>query len=407
MKRFIPLVFIAIMLYSCDSSEKETASEVFTGTTKSLQNLDDISFDCRYEYYENGKLEYNTKVQIHAKHTEDNPLRYLAKIKQYEGSTTTESIAQQTAYDGEFRNITTYNGRDYKSINFADKKVLIVDSANNPQGYIRGNWVANAIDLIFSDSINQVALFDYQDTVYLSGTTELDGEPVYEISMRKYHDQYDIYESEKVYFSKNDFLPRKRVAESVFEGDTSVSVYIIENIKQNPGLNHGDFNETYPEDFEVKQHNTEKEPEPLAIGTAAPDFSLSNADGQMVSLYGNYKGKVVLLDFWGTWCFWCKQAMPKIETVYQKFKNNPDVEIVGISCNEPASAEPAKYMADKGFNYGTLLKGDKVATEYGIAGFPTLFVINKKGEIVHVKVGYDENMDKELSEVIETQLQAL
>lgn len=123
----------------------------------------------------------------------------------------------------------------------------------------------------------------------------------------------------------------------------------------------------------------------VKVGDAAPDFALTDLDGKEVTL-ASLKGKVVLLDFWATWCGPCVAAMPTMQKLHDEFKSK-GVVVLGVNTWEQKPQAAKDFIAKKKFTYGCLLKGDELATAYGIGGIPTLVVIGKDGRIAEIEVG--------------------
>lgn len=142
----------------------------------------------------------------------------------------------------------------------------------------------------------------------------------------------------------------------------------------------------------------------VAAGDDAPAFTLKDTAGTEVTL-ASLKGRVVLLDFWATWCGPCKAAMPSIQKIHEHFKDKP-VSIIGVNTWEEKPTAAADYMKKKGFTYGCLLKGDDLATAYGISGIPTLVLIDANGKVLDISVGFDPAEEDALIKKIEAQLQA-
>jgi thiol-disulfide isomerase/thioredoxin len=143
-------------------------------------------------------------------------------------------------------------------------------------------------------------------------------------------------------------------------------------------------------------------------GDNAPPFALMNAAGKEVTLEG-LKGKVILLDFWATWCGPCKAAMPHIQKLHETYAAK-GVEIIGVSTWENGSSDQVKndkarkYMDDNDYTYGLLFKGDELAKTYGVPGIPTLVLIGADGKIIHTGVGFTEGEEKHLAELIDKAL---
>jgi len=115
------------------------------------------------------------------------------------------------------------------------------------------------------------------------------------------------------------------------------------------------------------------------------NFSLPLLEGKTKSL-GSYKGKVVFLNFWATWCGPCRLEMPSMESIYKKF-NDKGLEILAVNCSED-KATVSSYMINEGFTFPALLDLDgKVRSAYGVQSIPTTFLIDRDGMIVLRLVG--------------------
>ncbi len=147
-------------------------------------------------------------------------------------------------------------------------------------------------------------------------------------------------------------------------------------------------------------------PEPPAlavkVGDAAPDFKLTDLAGKEVTL-ASLKGKVVLLDFWATWCGPCKAAMPTIQKISEDYKGK-DVVVLGVNTWEQKADAAKEYLAKKKFTYGCLLKGDELAKTYGVTGIPTLVIIGKDGKLASTEVGLSDESGAVLRKAIDAAL---
>ena len=119
---------------------------------------------------------------------------------------------------------------------------------------------------------------------------------------------------------------------------------------------------------------------------AAPEFSLKDVDGRTVSL-SEYKGKVVLLNFWATWCGPCKIEIPWFIEFEQKYKDK-GFAVLGIAMDEEGLEVVKPYLGQSKVNYRILLGNDSVATLYGgVDSLPTSFVLDQEGKIAATHVG--------------------
>ena len=118
---------------------------------------------------------------------------------------------------------------------------------------------------------------------------------------------------------------------------------------------------------------------PPMVGGPAPEFTLKDLKGHPVSL-ADYRGKVVLLNFWATWCEPCKKEMPEMQAAYEKFK---DRGFVVLSVNFGEDSDPAGAFAHHGLLTFPILLDPKVsvAARYGVVSLPVSFFIDSEGII--------------------------
>lgn len=128
-------------------------------------------------------------------------------------------------------------------------------------------------------------------------------------------------------------------------------------------------------------------------GPMAPDFSLRDLSDQAVSL-SDFRGRVVLLDFWATWCPPCRMSIPELVKLQDKYRDD-GLEILGISLDDPQN-ELGRYLKEfkekYKINYRILLFNNKIMQDYfGMESpaIPTMFVIDRDGKIREKIVGFD------------------
>jgi len=145
----------------------------------------------------------------------------------------------------------------------------------------------------------------------------------------------------------------------------------------------------------------------LKKGQPAPDFTLKDIDGKTWKLSDLKGKKVVMIDFWATWCNICKREMPILQKVYQEYQGK-GVEFLGIALDENEAAIK-KVVREKGVTYPTLVDKDtKVATEiYQLSGpIPYKVVIDLSGTIVYDHVGDYVDYPPEIVDVFDQLLEA-
>jgi peroxiredoxin len=118
----------------------------------------------------------------------------------------------------------------------------------------------------------------------------------------------------------------------------------------------------------------------------APDFTFPGLDGKKVSL-SDYKGMVVLVNIWATWCSPCVEEMPSMEKLYRKFKGE-NFEILAVSIDEPGLKAVAPFMKKSNLTFPALIDSEgAIKAVYGITGIPESFIIDQQGILLKKIVG--------------------
>ncbi len=121
----------------------------------------------------------------------------------------------------------------------------------------------------------------------------------------------------------------------------------------------------------------------LTIGSKLPDFDETDLNGKPLSI-ANYKGKIVLLDFWATWCVPCVMELPNVQNVYEKY-HAQGFEIIGISLDEDKPTLE-KFIQEKNMPWPQFNDGkrfdNKLATKYGVNSIPATILVDGDGNII-------------------------
>ena len=137
----------------------------------------------------------------------------------------------------------------------------------------------------------------------------------------------------------------------------------------------------------------------IEVGQPAPEFSARDLAGQTVNLSDYHGQKVVLVDFWATWCGPCRMAMPGLQSLQDDFKDR-GLEILSINQRESAE-QVGDFIKKKGYGFHVLLDPDSaVAAKYAVRGIPTLVAVDKKGVVRWIRAGYSPG-DSDLRRVLE------
>ena len=133
----------------------------------------------------------------------------------------------------------------------------------------------------------------------------------------------------------------------------------------------------------------------------APDFTLADINGNKKML-SDYKGRVVILDFWATWCPPCRAEVPHFIALYNEYREK-GLEIIGVTLDHNAEEVARSFAEENGINYTVLLGDRQVSDLYGgIMSIPTTFVIDKDGLIRKKYLGYQDKevFEKDIKELL-------
>jgi len=119
----------------------------------------------------------------------------------------------------------------------------------------------------------------------------------------------------------------------------------------------------------------------------APAFSLPDLQGKRVDL-AQFKGKVLVIDFWATWCPPCREAIPELIAMKKKYGPR-GFDIVGISMDENPARVVPPFIEHYGINYPVVMADAQVSSDFGgIFGLPTTFIVDRDGNIAQRYIGY-------------------
>ncbi|MBI3989364.1 MAG: TlpA family protein disulfide reductase [candidate division NC10 bacterium] len=136
------------------------------------------------------------------------------------------------------------------------------------------------------------------------------------------------------------------------------------------------------------------------VGQLAPEFALQDLDGTLRRL-SDYRGKVVLLNFWSTWCTPCREEMPSMQRVYERLRKR-GFDILAVSLNVEGKPPVEAFMKELKLSFPALLDPKKEAARlYRIYALPTTFLLEKDGKIAYKLIGVREWDDPDSLQLIE------
>jgi len=141
----------------------------------------------------------------------------------------------------------------------------------------------------------------------------------------------------------------------------------------------------------------------LSKDTRAPDFTARTLAGKDFSLQ-DLRGRVVLLDFFATWCPPCRLEVPELQKLWQAY-GDKGLVVVGVALESGGPSEVRKFAADRGLTYWQVNdEGGRIAAKYGIRPIPTTYIIDRSGVIRHSQVGFGPGAEKEFAKKIQSLL---
>jgi thiol-disulfide isomerase/thioredoxin len=303
--------------------------------------------------------------------------------------------------EGSTRFAWSYDGQALRVLDVESKFVAVVD---HPDAGDAGRMIGMTTGLIafpqFMDGEGFVRLAEKAERVDAKGEEDVGGTTCALVEIEQSFAPPGSNEKTKSTstwgFSKADQLPRSFATSSLRRE--------IVQLELNPELSAADFTFAAPAGFEERRvlKRAADSRGLLPVGTQAPDWKLDAADGTQVAL-ADLKGKVVLIDFWATWCGPCRKAMPGIQSIRDRYPADK-VAVLGISTGESEGADPGAFLRKQGFTYPALLNGETIAAAYKASALPTLYILDQDGRILHAEKGYREGADAQFVEVIDKAL---
>lgn len=132
--------------------------------------------------------------------------------------------------------------------------------------------------------------------------------------------------------------------------------------------------------------------------TTGNDFTLNSLDGEEYTL-SKLKGKVIIVDFWATWCPPCRREVPHLVSFYEKYRDKGLI-ILGVSAEERQTLEA--FRKENNVNYPILLGNNEVFQRFGVRSIPHTLFIDKKGNVRKTQIGYSDDFLPEFESLIET-----
>jgi thiol-disulfide isomerase/thioredoxin len=130
----------------------------------------------------------------------------------------------------------------------------------------------------------------------------------------------------------------------------------------------------------------------------APNFTLKTLDDQEITL-SKLKGKVVLLDFWATWCAPCRESIPHLVQLYKTYRQS-GFEVVGMNVDRGDIGTVRRFVNSMDIPYPIIIASDELERNYGVTGLPTTILIDKEGNIRQKFMGFTSEISKQMTAAV-------
>ncbi len=385
------LPFAIFLLFVSCGAGKQDPMNVFMDSEIAASNVKSAQFEISYDITEQGqKNHFNSQVWV-SKFEKDGQSQLIFRL--LEPSVT----------------LITYDGNKF----IATDMKTNTQSVSQKAGMVEqvAMQLAQNFNMIIDTKVDTAMIRQSLTGIEFVGEAKVGDENCFEILQKaEGHGEYKV--ETKYYFSQKDKLMKKYSSDvKDKEGNTvQAMTFEIKSLKLNPTIQSNLFTQVIDttkykfEDIDAAQDKANQQMQTqeqdnglLKTGSLAPDWTLTDKDGKPVTLSA-LRGKVVLLDFWATWCGPCKMVMPVLQKLHTKYQDK-GLMVIGVNSYE-RGGDPVKFMKDNKYNYHLVLKGDQVAQTYKVEGIPTLYLLDKEGKIAFSQSGINQQLEATLEELI-------
>lgn len=283
------------------------------------------------------------------------------------------------------------------NVDFRGKDTARIRIKNPPFHLIKGGPKNEVIN-----HLNFITFRNYQGMIALSKigyTTKYLNDSIKNESIKGLYDYLNIERKSQIRYIASLYSDRTSVIAALKLLDKDEDKELIDNICKSLLMKHPGYQPVlnYIKESEEEAVNAAK----MRVGSKAPIFECPDANGKM---YGpeSFKGKVLLIDFWASWCGPCRAEIPHLKKVYEKYSRN-DVEFLSVSIDKGES-EWKKALSQENMPWTQVLapkSGSEVSILYQFSGIPFLVIIDKEGKISSKFVRGEEEITKAIDKALE------
>ena len=335
-------------------------------------------------------------------------------------------LEKDSLYPKAFHNIRYYNGKqlggeylftgqEFVSANPGDSTATIASGgkylSEEVQGYVKqGSFYEPFLTNNIYPFIDDSGHFEKGFMINIPGEEKISTVSCYYIIVDKNNETPEKQEgfmpsnSEYYYWiDKNTMIPIAYADHFVWEmNNTTMDQYeknTLDKYEINCQLNDSIFAlSSIPSFYKLKTFTPSQSAPLLPKDSVAPQWSLRSLKGETINL-SDFKGKIVLVDFFYEGCAPCMLALPKIISLYEKYKSKGLV-VIGIDPVDKKEDDLKSFLAKKGVTYDVLLGGKDIARDYHLSGYPTVYILDKNGKILFDLAGYGAGVENIFEEII-------
>lgn len=307
-----------------------------------------------------------------------------------------EGLAYAYDYDEPPRSTAVYDGKSIRTIRYFERVLYVGDSANRMDRMVLlepffKNMIHPLRDPAQFQSYLDARVLSYEGQTYVGDV--LCG--VIYVQLKGARGQEPRFQ---LAIGAADRIPRRLEVWSERDGRAGAQVVSLHDVKLNVDIDESAFVLPTPEWFRETVFS-------LRVGAAAPGWTLRDDKNREHSL-ARLKGKLVILDFWATWCVPCRQVMATLEKIHRKY-GDQRVAIFGVNVNEQdPEADAGAFFKEHGYTYGCLIGDAEMVKKYHVKGLPTLVVIDRDGKIRLRELGAHSDLAQRLEALIEANLES-